>query len=65
MRLVIQRVKSGAVVVNDEEVGATGAGLVVLVGILDTDTEADVKWAATRILGIKLWPNEGGTPWRR
>jgi len=51
--------------VNDEEVGATGAGLVVLVGILDTDTEADVKWAATRILGIKLWPNEGGTPWRR
>ena len=65
MRLVIQRVKSGSVIVNDEEVGAIGAGVVVLVGVVNTDTAADVKWAATRILGIKLWPNEGGAPWRR
>jgi D-tyrosyl-tRNA(Tyr) deacylase len=65
MRLIIQRVSSGSVVVDEIEVGAIGAGLVVLVGVVDTDTEADVAWTATRVLGIKLWPNEGGTPWRR
>ena len=65
MRVVLQRVKRGAVHVNGEEISNIGRGVVVLVGICESDTEADVQWAVHRILGAKLWENSEGKSWRK
>jgi D-aminoacyl-tRNA deacylase len=50
MRAVVQRVSRARVTVDDEEVGAIGAGLCVLVGVTHDD-DAD----RARRLATKLW----------
>jgi D-tyrosyl-tRNA(Tyr) deacylase len=44
MRVIIQRVKSSQVTVNDEIVGKIGRGLNLLVGIADTDSDVEIDW---------------------
>ncbi|MBE9127897.1 MULTISPECIES: D-aminoacyl-tRNA deacylase [unclassified Coleofasciculus] len=56
MRVVIQRVKSSEVTVNGEVVGKIGRGLNLLVGIADTDTEAELDWMARKCLDLRLFP---------
>ena len=61
MRVVIQRVKSSQVAVNGEILGKIGRGLNLLVGIADTDTEAELDWMARKCLELRLFPDpEGG-----
>ncbi len=56
MRVVVQRVKSSKVEVADEVVGKIGRGLNLLVGIADTDTEAELDWMARKCLDLRLFP---------
>lgn len=56
MRVVIQRVKSSQVEVADVVVGKIGRGLNLLVGIADTDTEAELDWMARKCLDLRLFP---------
>ncbi|MEA5597662.1 D-aminoacyl-tRNA deacylase [Rivularia sp. UHCC 0363] len=56
MRVIIQRVKSSQVVVNGEIMGKIGMGLNLLVGIADTDTEAELEWMARKCLNLRLFP---------
>lgn len=56
MRVVIQRVTSSKVVVDDEVVGRIGRGLTLLVGIAETDTESEIDWMAKKCLGLRLFP---------
>jgi D-aminoacyl-tRNA deacylase len=66
MRVVIQRVKSSQVTVNDEIVGKIGRGLNLLVGIAPTDTEAELDWMARKCLELRLFPaDEGGDRWEK
>ena len=44
MRLVIQRVKNASVSIGGEEISSIGAGLLVLVGVENGDTEEDMRW---------------------
>ena len=44
MRAVIQRVSRAAVVIDDAETAAIGPGLLVLAGVEEGDTEADIDW---------------------
>ena len=39
MKVVLQRVKSARIVINESEERRTGQGLFLLVGVTDTDTE--------------------------
>ncbi|MCC3405657.1 MAG: D-tyrosyl-tRNA(Tyr) deacylase [Microcoleus sp. PH2017_10_PVI_O_A] len=57
MRVIIQRVKSSQVEVNGEIVGKIGRGLNLLVGIADTDTEAELDWMARKCLELRLFPD--------
>ncbi len=57
MRVVIQRVKSSQVTVNGEVVGKIGRGLNLLVGIADSDTEAELDWMARKCLDLRLFPD--------
>ncbi|OQS02669.1 D-Tyr-tRNA(Tyr) deacylase [Thraustotheca clavata] len=63
MKLVMQRVTSGAVKVDGQTVGSISKGLVCLVGIGRDDTEEDAEWICRRILNSRLWPNAEGKPW--
>jgi D-aminoacyl-tRNA deacylase len=60
MRAVIQRVTSGRVNVGDAVVGEIGAGLVVLLGVADTDTVADADYLADKIVGLRIFEDDHG-----
>ncbi len=55
MRVLLQRVSSASVTVEDEVVAQIGAGLLVLVGVAPTDGEAQVQWMAERLLGLRIF----------
>jgi len=56
MRLVIQRVRSASVEVENKVVGQIGNGVLVLVGICQTDTKEHMEFCARRLLRMKLFP---------
>ncbi len=55
MRLVIQRVREASVVIGEDKVGAIGYGLMILVGIADTDTQADVEWLVGKVVNMRIF----------
>jgi D-tyrosyl-tRNA(Tyr) deacylase len=60
MRAVIQRVSEAKVVVENKTVGAIGQGLLVLLGIEDSDTEEDIQWLARKIVQLRIFNDETG-----
>ena len=60
MRAVLQRVSSATVTVGAESVGAIGPGLLVLLGVHNADTEADVAWLAQKIAALRIFEDDGG-----
>ncbi|MGA7933744.1 MAG: D-aminoacyl-tRNA deacylase [Kovacikia sp.] len=61
MRVVIQRVTSSQVTVDGQVIGKIGRGLNLLVGISETDTEAELDWMVRKCLELRLFPDgEGG-----
>jgi D-tyrosyl-tRNA(Tyr) deacylase len=59
MRLVVQRVAQASVSVLNEHgftpVSSIGSGLMVLVGIATDDNDADMEWAARKLLTLRLF----------
>lgn len=65
MRLVLQRVKSASVTVeNVGVVSRIGPGVVALVGLHQHDTEEEAQQCCRKLLAAKLWSNDDGKPWR-
>lgn len=64
MRIVVQRVKSASVTVDDKVISEIGPGILALVGLHEHDTVADLQYCSRRLLGCKLWENENGGMWR-
>lgn len=60
MRAVVQRVSAASVRVAGEAVGAIEGGLLVLVGVADGDTDADLDWLARKLTGLRIFPDEQG-----
>ncbi|WP_107773463.1 D-aminoacyl-tRNA deacylase [Nocardioides sediminis] len=58
MRAVLQRVLSASVTVGGEVVGRIDGGLLVLLGVTHTDTEADAAWMARKIRDTRLLRDE-------
>lgn len=56
----MQRCKEASVTVDGKVVGAVGQGLMLLVGITHEDTEADAKYAADKIAGLRIFEDEEG-----
>jgi D-tyrosyl-tRNA(Tyr) deacylase len=55
MRVVIQRVSSASVVVENETVGSIDKGLMVLLGIEHDDTEEDAVWLAGKLAQMRIF----------
>ncbi len=62
MRAVLQRVRSGAVRVDGEIVGAIDHGFVILVGVGHGDGEAQAQWLARKIAGLRVFEDADGKP---
>lgn len=60
MRVVIQRVSQAQVTVNGEVCGKIGWGLMVLLGVEDSDTDEDVLWLAGKISNMRIFDDEQG-----
>lgn len=60
MRLVIQRVSRASVSIGGKTHSSIGAGLMVLVGIADGDTEDDVRWLAAKTAAMRIFPDADG-----
>jgi len=60
MRVVVQRVKRGAVTVGDEIVGEIGRGFVILLGVRATDTPEEARWLARKCAGLRVFEDEDG-----
>jgi D-aminoacyl-tRNA deacylase len=58
MRAVVQRVSQASVRVAGATVGEIGIGLAVLLGVEDGDTEADAKYIAEKLAGLRIFADE-------
>ncbi len=60
MRVVIQRVTEASVKVDEKVTGEITSGLLVLLGIEDTDTDEDVLWLSNKIVNLRIFNDDAG-----
>ena len=60
MKIVLQRVKEASVRVEGEVVGRIGTGLLLLVGLGEQDSEAQLLPMVEKILHLRVFSNEEG-----
>lgn len=60
MKIVIQRVQSASVVIEDCTVGAIKQGLLLLVGVGPEDTKEDLEYAVRKIVNMRIFSDEDG-----
>jgi len=60
MRLVIQRVNSGKVIVENRTVGEIGKGLLILLGVGQNDSKKDADSLADKLSKLRIMADGGG-----
>lgn len=60
MRAVLQRVRRGRVSVGDDTVAAIERGLVILIGVGQTDTKQEAQWLAEKSAVLRVFEDEEG-----
>jgi len=60
MRAVVQRVTHASVSIEGKIVGAINAGLVILLGVKQKDSEADAKFLAEKCANLRIFADEEG-----
>ena len=60
MRAVVQRVTSSKVQVDDEVVGQIGPGLLVLLGISQSDEEKDADYLSDKMVHLRIFGDDEG-----
>ena len=60
MRIVLQRVKSASVSIDEVVVGNINQGFLLLVGVGPEDTSDDASYLARKIAGMRIFSDENG-----
>jgi D-tyrosyl-tRNA(Tyr) deacylase len=60
LRALVQRVSRASVTVDGAVTGAIGPGLLVLLGVTHTDTEADCDRLADKVRALRIFEDSGG-----
>lgn len=60
MKVVIQRVKKASVTINKVVSGSIENGLLLLVGIHESDTKKEVDWCCRKIPTLRIFEDEEG-----
>ena len=60
MRVLVQRVISSSVEVEDKVVGKIDKGLMLLVGFTHTDTSKEIDYMIDKIINLRIFDDENG-----
>jgi D-tyrosyl-tRNA(Tyr) deacylase len=55
MRAIIQRVSSASVTISKKIKSEIGIGLLVLIGIEDSDDDTDIDWLCSKIIQLRIF----------
>ena len=58
MKAVIQRVSSASVTIENKIVAQINQGLLILIGIEDSDNQEDINWLTTKIANLRIFADE-------
>ena len=60
MRIVIQRVKSASVSIDNSLFSGIEKGLLILVGFEEADNQEDIEWLCKKIIDLRIFADENG-----
>lgn len=60
MKVVIQRVSRASVTIEGTKVANISNGVLVLLGIVDDDTQDDINWLSNKIANLRIFTDENG-----
>ncbi len=60
MRALLQRVREASVTIDGKVKSAIGKGLLILVGIENTDNQTDIDWLCRKIVNMRIFNDENG-----
>ena len=60
MKVVIQRVSKASVTIEGKKVANIHHGLLILLGIVDEDTQEDITWLTKKIANLRIFNDEEG-----
>lgn len=58
MKVVIQRVSEASVTIDGDKVASISKGLLILLGIVDEDTQEDITWLTNKIINLRVFGDE-------
>ncbi|WP_029906558.1 D-aminoacyl-tRNA deacylase [Prevotella sp. 10(H)] len=60
MRVLIQRVSQASVTIDDKIKSQIGAGMLILIGIEDSDAKDDIEWLSNKIVSLRIFDDKEG-----
>ncbi|MCD2260713.1 D-aminoacyl-tRNA deacylase [Psychroserpens luteolus] len=60
MKAVIQRVSQASVTIDGQKVANIQSGLLILLGIVNDDTQEDIKWLSNKITNLRIFSDDNG-----
>lgn len=60
MRVIIQRTKRASVRIENEIKSEINQGMLILVGIEDSDNEDDINWLCKKIINLRIFDDQEG-----
>lgn len=60
MKIVIQRVSKASVTINSKITASIQTGMLILLGIVNEDTQDDIDWLCKKIVGLRMFPDDNG-----
>jgi len=60
MKAVIQRVSKASVMVDNKEICAISSGFLILLGLVNEDSEKDSRWLSKKIANLRVFEDEKG-----
>lgn len=58
MKAVIQRVTEASVTINNKQVASIANGLLILLGVVNDDTNEDITWLSKKITNLRIFGDE-------
>eukprot|EP01093_Parvamoeba_rugata_P019344 TRINITY_DN8654_c0_g2_i1.p1 TRINITY_DN8654_c0_g2~~TRINITY_DN8654_c0_g2_i1.p1 ORF type:complete len:157 (+),score=37.43 TRINITY_DN8654_c0_g2_i1:197-667(+) len=60
MKIVIQRVSEASVTIKSNKVAEIDNGPLILLGVVNEDSQEDINWLCNKITNLRIFPDEDG-----
>ena len=60
MKAVIQRASKASVTIEGEKAASIDSGLLILLGVINEDTQEDINWLSKKIVNLRIFGDEDG-----